>query len=201
MDVIAIHEALVTIWPDGIPREQYVALAGIFKVCGDLEVAALRERVQVEAVAEGDLTKFMNAIPFTHHPDGRKIQNPTHDTLIANRLLHQSPPVSPKGVAGPFVAPVKAQRSPSPGPRKPAARPTTPKIIASRQKRAFVSEETINRVKETLKGGSLRTKEDIARWTKRSLRAVRYALATLQAQGLVKRIQERAGKPHLFQLT
>lgn len=221
MDIVAIHTALVEIWPDGIPREAYPALVGIFKVCGDLEVAALREKVQDEAIAEGDLAKFMNAIPFTHHPNGRKIKReakveaPAADQLVdgilqayaSNEGLDVKPP--PRGSQSQMPRSTKsglfANNYGGP-PRKlkdvvqPPARPTTPKIVASRQRRTFVSEATIALVSRVLgEWGSLR-KEDIARQTKRGPRAVRYALAALQARGLVKRIERRGGQPHLFGL-
>jgi hypothetical protein len=35
MDVIQIHKALTTIWPGGIPREGFVALAGMIKALVD----------------------------------------------------------------------------------------------------------------------------------------------------------------------
>lgn len=162
MDIVAIHTALVEIWPNGIPRDAYVALAGIFKVCSDLEMAALREKVQDEAIAEGDLAKFMNAIPFTHHSDGRKIKRE-----------------------------VKAAATPLP------ARPTTPKIDVSHQKRAFVSVKTMESVKTLLVAGA-RTKAYIEKALSLSPRAVRYALAALRDRGLVKRIPGKAKEPHTF---
>lgn len=198
MDVVAIHTALVEIWPNGIPRESYVALVGIFKVCGDLEVAALQEKT-LQGVAENprkEATKgpseFVDGILQAYAsnegldvkppPRGSQSQMPrsTKSGLFANN--YGGPPRKLKDVV------------------QPPARPTTPKIVASRQRRTFVSEATIALVSRVLgEWGSLR-KEDIARQTKRGPRAVRYALAALQARGLVKRIQTRAGQPHLFGL-
>lgn len=184
MDVIAIHTALVAIWPDGIPREQYVALAGIFKVCGDLEIAALRERMQREAVVEGDPAKFMNVIPFTHHPNGLKIENPTYDMQIAEQFLKPPPPVSLREVARPLIGSARSQGSASPGPRKGA--------------RAFVSEKTVGRVRVLLAGGK-RTQRYIVTALDMSPRAIRYALRVLQDRKIVKRLPSIQG-PSLYEL-
>lgn len=180
MDIQAIHTALVAIWPDGIPREQYVALAGIFKVCSDLESAIIDDEKSAWKGATGAARRRAKILEKQLHTLEEKIK--------------QEISTPSQGSASP-----EPRKETHAVPQPPPTRPTTPKIMKSRQRRLFVSEATISQVKGILASGP-RTKEDIARQIERGIRAVRYALAALQERGLVKRIPAKAGRPHLYQL-
>jgi DNA-binding transcriptional ArsR family regulator len=174
MDVQAIHTALVTLWPNGIPREQYVALAGIFKVCGDLEV----EKATKEITAK------------THSAAKRQAYNlPKHDTQIASQLLDKAPSISPKETPKPFVERVQEWQTPEPV--------NAPPPGPLKGTRAFVSVKTMESVKTLLAAGA-HTKVYIERALSLSPRAVRYALAALRERKLVKRIPGKGREPHAF---
>lgn len=181
MDVIQIHNALVTIWPGGIPREGLVYLAGMIKAIADKAEsgAGIATKAQTEleqALASVALTGTLQA--HVTNPETGKFERRLDLDLPVPTYTNQVDAVQKIGVIG-------GRQSAAPVPVAPKTR--------------TVSFLTIVRIKDYLKGSRGRTQAAIAADLDIGLWTVKRAVWQLQKEGAIVRMRVVQG-PHLYQL-